>query len=124
MPKNTAIPYFTAGPVTGIPTVAVVGKHFVSYVPGGKGNAPKVAPAAAGAVVAGVAGHDAAIAEPVTFETDGVIPVVAGEALTAGDKVAAGAAGVAVKAADEAVIVGTCTAEAAIGKDAAIRLSV
>lgn len=124
MPKNTAIPYFQAGPVTGIPTVAVVGKRFVGYVPGGKGNAPKVAPATAKLAVAGVAGHDAAIGEAVAIETDGVIPVVAGEALAQGDKIAAGADGVAMKAVAGDITVGTCTAETAIAKDAPIRLSV
>jgi hypothetical protein len=124
MPKNTAIPYFAAGPATGIPTADVTGKRFVKYAPGGKGGQPNIAPATAKLAVYGVAAHDQVKGVAVAVETDGVIPVTAGEALAAGDKIAAGTAGVAMKATAGDVIVGTATCEAAIGKDAAIRLSV
>lgn len=124
MPKNEAIPYIQTGPFTGTPTTAVVGKTFVAYTPGGKPGAPNIAPATAKLSVAGVAAHDQVVGQPVTVETDSVLPVTAGEALVAGDKVAAGAAGVAMKAIAGDVVVGTCTVEAAIGTDAPIRLSV
>lgn len=122
MPKNTAIPYFQAGPFTGIPTADVIGKRLVSYAPGGKGTAPKIVTAAAGAVVAGVAAHDSLSGVPVNVETNGVIPITAGGALAANDRVAAGALGVAVKAVDPAIVIGICVADAAINTDAPIRL--
>jgi len=124
MPKNTAIPFFQAGPFTGTPTADVTGKRFVKYAPGGKGGAPKIAPATAKLAVAGVAAHDQVTGVGVSVETDGVVPVTAGEALTAGDKVAAGTDGVAMKAVAGDVVVGTATVEAAINTDAPIRLSV
>jgi len=123
MPKNTAVPYFQAGPFTGIPTADVVGKRLVSYAPGGKGTAPNIVTASAGKAVAGVAAHDSAAGVAVNVESNGVIPVTAGEALAANDRVAAGAAGVAMKAVDPAVVIGICTADAAINTDAPIRLS-
>lgn len=124
MAKNTAVPYLQAGPFTGIPAVDVTGKRLVTYAPGGKGTAPNITTAVAGGVVAGVAAHDSLAGVAVNVESTGVIPVTAGEALAAGDRVAAGADGVAVKAVDPAIVIGTCTAEAAINTDAPIRLSV
>ncbi|WP_427017864.1 capsid cement protein [Pseudarthrobacter sp. P1] len=124
MPKNTAIPYFAAGPFTGTPTVDVTGKRFVKYATGGKGGAPKIAKATAKLAIAGVAAHDQTAGVPVTVETDGVVPVTAGEAIAAGDQIAAGTDGVAMKVTTGDVVVGVAVADAAINTDAPIRLSV
>lgn len=124
MPKNAAIPFFKGGKdVTGTVTAAVTGKRFVSVVPGGRGNAPSIAPlTAAGSRAFGVAGHDMATDGHVHVLREGIVPVTAGADLTAGTDVEASADGTAVPHAD-GIRVGTCTANAALGADAAIALS-
>lgn len=124
MPKNEAIPYIHAGPFTGTPTVDVLGKRFVAYAAGGKPNAPAIKPAVAKLGVAGVAAHDQVKGVAVNVETDGILPVTAGEAIAAGDRIAAGTDGVAMIAVEGDVVVGTAVSAAGIGNDAPIRLTV
>ena len=69
------------------------------------GRNPVVVTATAGSVPLGVVAHDAAEGEVVTVHTGGVVEVK-GSGINAGDAVAAGASGAAVKQSDSAVVVG------------------
>lgn len=102
----------------------VVGKRFVKIAPGGVGNHPRVAQAAAGDRAIGIAFSDAAANTDVLVSSQGVISVTAGEALAANDAVAVGADGKAVKVAASAPQVGTVFADTAANGDAPIKLKV
>lgn len=125
MPANQCIPYFKhgqdiTGEVTGNP---VVGKTLAKYVPGGRPGQPKIATAAAGEYPsAGVIGHDQVVGGYVHTLLGGVVPVTAGADITAGTRVEVGPGGTVIPhAAGE--VVGVAVANAASGKDAAIRIT-
>lgn len=124
MPANEVTPYFNPGQnITGkVTTAAVVGKRFVKWVSGGRNGQPNISPATAGADCAGVAGHDQVVGEFVHVLSQGVVPVVAGAAITAGQQVEVGAAGVVIPLATGKPV-GRAIADAANGADAAIQLN-
>lgn len=99
MPENECFPYYEPGDrITALCEAAVTGKRFVDISDdvSSEGNLT-VSPATAGGKTIGVASHDQAIDGLVTILGSGlVVPVKAGGAITAGDDVAIGAAGVAV----------------------------
>lgn len=124
MAVNECIPHFKAGQdVTGKVTgAAVVGKRLVRWVSGGVGNQPNISTATAAADVAGVAAHDAAVGGYVHVKSTGVVPIFAGAAILAGQRVEAGAGGSVVPLA-AGIPVGRAVADAANGADAAIQLN-
>lgn len=116
---------------------AVLGRHFVKVTTGGLGNHPTVIPATVGGPKPyGVAHFDAATGTDVSVLRQGTtVGVIAGEALTSGDEVSVGTAGVAMKASATTqsattpfavtfglVAVGVCTADTAINVEAPITL--
>jgi hypothetical protein len=108
---NDAIPYFEDGDeLTATATVAVTGKRFVRITGDLQADGTlSCGPAAAGAVVLGVAMYDAAIGRRFTLHTinsGNVVPVTAGAALVAGTRVASDATGQAVAAAGGAPALG------------------
>jgi len=117
--KNALIEYFSGdAALTGrVLTGKVTGSTFVALAAdtGNQYDADRtfpVATAEAGVHPFGVAGWDRAANDEnnpntVTVFRRGVVSVAAGEALAAGDRIAVGAEGKAVKAAAEAVVVGT-----------------
>ncbi len=124
MAVNECVPHFRAGQdVTGKVTgAAVLGKRLVQWVAGGVGNQPFISGATAAADVAGVAGHDAAVDAYVHVISTGVVPIRAGAAITAGQRVEAGANGTVVPLAT-GIPVGRAVASAANNTDAAIQLN-
>lgn len=122
---NQAFEYFSSSDAITCEAVGpIVGKTFVKLVPGGRAQRPKVSVAAAGERPYGVAAWDAANAESLTIIRVGVISVTAGAALSAGDAVAVGADGKAVKVgAAPAVAYGDAHADAPINTDVAVALS-
>lgn len=105
--------YFKPGQdVTSVPTANVIGARFVTLQAGGTENVPKIAHSAAGDLAFGVVARDADEGEEVLVHTGGIVPITAGESLTAGAKVAAGADGKAVAAADAAGALGLVIADA------------
>lgn len=139
MLNNVCRPMFGADkPITYHTTAAVVGKTFAN-VSGNIQSGPNIesvslpstfdggnlqaATCAAKAKPIGVFAYDRAEGEPVPvlYETGAVLPVTAGEALTAGEPVEVGANGKAVKLA-AGIKAGTATTTAANGKDCFVRL--
>lgn len=97
---NEAIPLYRPGAdVSATPTAAVKGKTFVNVSGAMAGQLVKVAPAAAAALVFGVAAFDAPIGGTVAVIRGAktILPVTAGGTLAAGDEVEVGAGGKAVK---------------------------
>jgi hypothetical protein len=140
MATNVATPIYEPGQrVSGRPAADVFGKRFVklsaSKDPASRGlddrafgGNIKIVLAGAGDIPIGVTEYDCAAdgkqSSIVTVFTDGyVVPVTAGAALVYGDWVAAGANGMAVKAADRASSCGRCWQDTAIGEDAIVKLS-
>lgn len=136
-PANLATPYYDdGGELTCYCSVAVIGKRFVKISGPRQAGNPRqgvtdavvggnitVAPCAAGDDVFGVAAHDADVGTLVTvYRGKKIVPVQAGAALTAGDVVEAGAAGVAVVG-DEATAAGVSIDTAVSGADAQIALA-
>lgn len=125
MPDNVCIPFYEpGGRITGFATAAVTGKRFVGVSAGlsTDGNI-SVAHAAAAGVSIGVAAYDAPANArvPVLNGPGFVVPVEAGGAITAGDRVQVGANGTAVTLA-AGIPVGVAVNGAASGEDARIRL--
>lgn len=97
MATNVSVPLFEAGKrITGKASAAVTGKRFVGISGQGVAPNPSVAHAVAASKPFGVSAYDAAIGDELSILKGGVVPVTAGAALTAGQEVEAGAAGVAV----------------------------
>jgi hypothetical protein len=140
MLKNVCHPMFAEPdePITGHTTAAVVGKTFAN-ISGNIQSGPnietvalpttydggniQVATAAAKSKPIGVFAYDRAEGEPVQVlhSTGLVIPVTAGEAITAGDQVEVGAEGKAIKLA-AGVAAGKAFTTAAINTDCFIHL--
>jgi|SRR5215831_3212968 len=130
---NEAIPYYEEGEsIPAIVTAAVVGKTFVkisaarSSGPGlaatAEGSNYKVATAASGDPAIGVAKFDQpTINGKVGLLRNGIVPVTAGTALTAGVRVQSDGAGKAIVLAS-GVALGICVNDAANGADAEIAL--
>ncbi|ALY09661.1 hypothetical protein MARTHA_8 [Arthrobacter phage Martha] len=122
---NQAFEYFSsADAITCEAVGAVSGKTFVKLVAGGRDQRPKVSTCGAGERPYGVAAWDAADKEGFTVIRVGVISVTAGAAIAAGDAIAVGANGRAVKVgAAPAVAYGDAHGDAPINTDAAVALS-
>jgi hypothetical protein len=130
---NECIPYYEEGEaVTGQVTAAVVGKTFVKISaartsgPGlsatAEGSNYRVATAVAGDPAIGVAKFDQpTIGGKVGIIRNGIVPVTAGTALTAGLRIQSDAAGKAIALA-AGVCLGVCMNDAANGADAEIAL--
>lgn len=114
--------YFAGNDAITCDAVGVVkGKTFVKLVAGGTAQRPKVATCGAGERPYGVAFWTVADGESVSVYRAGVISVTAGEALAAGDAVAVGVDGKAVKVgASPAVAYGDVHGDAPINTDAAV----
>lgn len=97
MPTNVCTPFFKPGQdITGYCTAAIAGKTFVNAVAGGRGGFPHIAPAAAGGVAIGVAGHDQVLGGTVHYNVGGNVPVLCAADITAGTRVQSDATGKAV----------------------------
>lgn len=115
--------YFKPGQdVTCVPTAKVVGARFVTLQTGGAPSVPHVKHSAAGDRSFGVVARDAEKDEEVLVHTGGIVPITAGEALTAGSEVSAGADGKAVATAADAKVLGLVIADAADAELASIHL--
>lgn len=123
---NEMVPHFDPAEVTTCHCeAAVTGARFVAISGPAVAGLKQVSHASAGGAALGVAGRDAAAGAAVTVHHVGEVDVLAGEAITAGDLITPGAAGVAMIA-DTAgnVIVGVAVDDAANAALARIRLSV
>jgi Uncharacterized conserved protein (DUF2190) len=102
--------------ITGAATATVTERQFVA-VSGNRsaGGNVSVAPAAAGARALGAACWNASSGQLVRIARGGVLKVIAGGAITAGDPIAVGAGGTAVTATGTAVVVGHAINGAANG---------
>jgi hypothetical protein len=124
---NDAIPFKEDGDeITCVPTIAVLGKHFVVLTGGRNADGTyQIGPAGAGAKVLGVAMWDAAIGKRVTVKTiasGNIMPIVAGAALNPNDSVTPDANGAAVVAGAGARAAGIVLNGAAAGADAEVAL--
>src|SRR5690606_10186899 len=112
--------------VTATATAAVTGKTFVKISDDLQTDGTlSVAPAGAGEAVFGVAAWDAAQGKQVTVYTLAsgmIVPVTGSGAINAGDRIKAGAAGVAVAAVDGDPGYGVAVADAADGAEARVKL--
>jgi len=132
MPANEVIPYYeVADRITARCSAAVTGKKFVKISgnrisgPGlsaaGDGGTYQVAQTVAGDKAFGVAMWDAAINTMVPVIREGIVPVTAGAAITAGQEVQSDANGAAIPLAAGKALGLACTG-AANGADAEIAL--
>lgn len=129
MPNNVAKAFFRpGGDITIIADANLTGKRFARFTTGGTGMQPTGNTAQSGGRAAGVIAHDVSEGNEVHLRVAGVVPVVAGEDLSANTDVSVGSQGRAVAAtsggedSDASVVVGTVTADAAEGSDAPILL--
>jgi hypothetical protein len=122
MATNPAMPLYEYGKnVSCRATANVTGKRFVAISGNGVLPNPSAAHATAAGRVFGVSGYDVPSGDRFPVVRKGVVPVTAGAALTAGQEVEVGAAGVAVvKAAG--VAVGVVLFDAANAADAYVDL--
>jgi hypothetical protein len=98
--------------------------HGTSTYSSASGTLVSVTPATAGTdIVFGVAEEDAAAAATVGVLRGGVVTVEAGEAIGAGVRVMAGAAGVAMVHTGVNLVAGVALASAALGADVPVALS-
>ncbi|AGP31523.1 capsid cement protein [Corynebacterium terpenotabidum] len=125
--KNPARDRYNDGSdITAQATAAVVGKTFATIAGDLTAEGlPTVKTAATGGNTVGVVKYDADAGEKVGVArgSSRVITVTAGGAITAGDEVAVGAGGKAVKAAEGAVVVGYSFNTVAAGADALVSLN-
>lgn len=120
---NETIPYWQPGDTpTCHAKAAVTGKRFVAISGPRVGGNPQVSPAGAGVKVFGVAGRDAAAGTKVIAHTEGIVPVTAGAALTAGQEVQSDATGQAIVLA-AGKPAGSVVDDVALGADAPIQLA-
>lgn len=120
-----ATPYWDpADAITCHAEAAVTGKKLVMISgPRVDGN-PQVSPATAGALVFGVAEHDAAIGEKVTVARVGIWPVVAGANLTAGAAVKSDGSAEAIAAVAGDLAAGVVLDDVVDGADAVVALHI
>lgn len=130
MPSNVCVPFFKPGQdVTGYLTENIGGKRFVAPAVGGRGSQPHIRIAPAGALPAGVLGHDGSLGDFIHFNIGGTVPVVAGADIVAGTPVMVGAGGAAVPWAASATagvtnwVAGLATANAAAGGAVPVQLN-
>lgn len=111
--------------LTAATTAQVDGKTFLKYSGAMKSGLIQVATADAGGAVAGVAKYDAETNDLVGVARGNsrILTVTAGGALAAGDAVAVGTSGKAVKATSGALVVGYAVDDAADGSDALVSLA-
>lgn len=128
MPANVAHAYFRPGhDITLQADAALTGKTFAKFT-GGTGTQPTGTTAEAGDRPAGVVAHDVDAGGFVHLRVGGIVPVTAGDSLTAGGDVYVGADGKAVSTATggaegtEGVVIGIAVTNASAGDDAAILL--
>lgn len=122
--QNVTGEYFVPGHrITGTAAAVIVGQRFVKVTPGGVGNHPNVAQAAAGDRACGVAGYDCPVGADVPIHHTGAYDVRAGAALTGGQQIQSDATGQAIPLA-AGVALGTCNADTAAGAVAPIWLFV
>lgn len=136
--QNACQPLYLEGRnITGRASAAVTGKRFVKISGNGTEGLPSVAHAAAGQLVFGVSGYDAASGTSLPVIRKGVVPVTAGAALAAGQRVQSDANGQAVvyvppttdptatvaQTVDTIPHAGTVLFDAAAGADAFIALT-
>lgn len=132
MAATDAQPYFDPAPVvTAVADNAVTGKRIAkvsatvpaaTVVPGG--GLVNVTHATDGsAPLLGVVVRDAAADAITPLALEGVWPIKAGEAITAGDPITAGAAGVAMVADAGDYAIGVAWADAALNADAMVRIA-
>lgn len=133
--KNECIPFYEpAQALTVHCESAVTGKRFLK-ISGDKQDASfglsgtadggniLVEHADAGGYAIGVSNRNGAKDEKIgSYGPNFVVPVEAGEAISAGDPIAVGAGGKAVKAAGEAAVVGRAYADAEANKDVMVRI--
>lgn len=119
---NTCIPLFQPGQeITGSPTAPVVGKRFVAISGNGAGDLIRVAHATAAGRAFAVALYDQVAGEPVPMLREGILPVTAVGAITAGGRIEVGAGGRAAPL-TAGVDVGTAVYDAADGADCFVAL--
>lgn len=121
---NDARPLFRpSDEITCLASAAVTGKRFVSISATRDADTGlvKVAPGTAAGKAFGVAGYDAASGAVLPVLREGVVPVTAGGAITAGDQIEVGTDGKAVKA-STGVAVGLAIETATSGNDVFVAL--
>lgn len=119
---NQCIPLFQPGQeITVSPTAPVVGKRFVAISGNGAGDLIRVAHATAAGRAFGVVLYDQVADQPVPMLREGILPVTAVGAITAGQQVQVGAGGRAAPFA-AGIAVGTATADAADAADCFVAL--
>lgn len=128
MPTNICVPFFKPGQnVSGYLTADRGGKTLVASVAGGRGGQPHVGAPAAGGAVLGALGHDGVLGDVVDVNVGGIVPVIAGADITAGQALMANAAGHVVPYAVATapafnVIIGHATAPGANGTAVPVKL--
>lgn len=121
---NDAVPYWDpADTLTGYASAALTGKRFVRITGARTDGLPTLAVPADGDRCVGVTSRDVALGGKVMFAREGVWPVTAGAALTAGQEVQADATGKAIPLAAGKSL-GVVLDDVANGADAPIALSV
>ena len=116
MVNVTKVHYEPAQAVTGKTNADVKAGTFVSIAGNINGRNPLIATSKAGDRPFGVVAHDCKATEHVTVYRGGfILELVATGSVAAGDPVAVGANGSAVKAAEAAVVVGVAASAAANG---------
>lgn len=121
---NDARPLFRpSDEITCLATAAITGKRFVgvSATRDADSGLVKVGPATAAVKPFGVSGYDAASGAILPVLREGVVPVTAGGAITAGDEVEAGTDGKAVKS-STGVAVGIAIETVTSGSDVFVAL--
>ncbi len=121
MATNIAQPLQLGSDITCKATSAVTGRRFVAISTNGSKGVPNVAHATAGVQPFGVSAYDAANGEALPVIRKTIVQVTAGAALSAGNEVQVGTAGVAIVK-DAGVAVGRVVFDAANGAPAFIDL--
>jgi hypothetical protein len=119
-----AVPFWFPGEtLTGLTNAAVTGQTFADVVANQTDGHPVVAPCGAGVRGIGVFGYDQVSGDKVTVYTKGIMPVVAGAALTTGQEVQSDANGHAIPVAGGRPM-GKAVADCANGAVAQILLQI
>lgn len=121
---NEAVPYYSEGYIFTCHVGAdVTGKRLVIVSSNANAERPVVSPATAGSAALGVAAYDAKAGQGVTvYRAPSVMPITAGAAITAGQRVEAGADGKVVPY-SSGIPLGVALADAAAEADAKIALT-
>lgn len=121
----TGVPYYQPGDTpTGHASGAITGKRFVSISGARVEEHPRIAQTGAGLAAVGVAATDIASGARGAFYAEGVVPVEAGGAVTAGDPIKSDASGKAVPQGGSGIILGYAWDDAANGADVPVKLNV